>query len=84
MLRRSAWTWQRACSKSRWPDRNWRIVARHRFTRSPFERFLCTTPAAHVVMEACGTAHYWARLAQALATRERDMGDCGEESRCRR
>lgn len=46
-------------------DRNWRIVARHRFTRSQFDRFLRTTAPVHLVMEACGTSHFWARLAQA-------------------
>ena len=50
-------------------DRNWRIVARHRYTRSQFERFLRTQSPAHVVMEACGTAHFWARLAQAQGHR---------------
>lgn len=46
-------------------DRNWRVVARHRFTRLQFERFLRAQPPAHVVMEACGTAHFWARFARA-------------------
>ena len=26
--------------------------------------FLAQTPPTHVVMEACGTAHYWGRVAQ--------------------
>ena len=43
---------------------SWRVVARHRFTRTQFETFLRNQPVAHVVMEACGTAHYWARCAQ--------------------
>jgi transposase len=47
----------------------WRIVARHRFTRSQFERFLREHASAHVVMEACGTAHFWGRLAQAAGHR---------------
>jgi transposase len=42
----------------------WRVVQRHRLTRARFERFLRDEPAAHVVMEACGSAHYWARTAQ--------------------
>lgn len=41
----------------------------HRFTRSQFERFLRMQPSSHVVMEACGTAHYWARVAQAAGHR---------------
>jgi len=47
----------------------WRVVARHRFTRSQFERFLEHERAAHVVFEACGTAHYLARHAQARGHR---------------
>jgi transposase len=40
--------------------------ARHRFSRTQFERFLRTHEPAHVVMEACGTAHHWGRTAQAI------------------
>jgi transposase len=46
-------------------DATWRVVARHRFTRPQFERSLRAQPPAHVVMEACGTAHFWARFARA-------------------
>jgi len=46
-----------------------RRVRRHRFTRPQFERFLRTQAAAHVVMEACGTAHHWARVAQSCGHR---------------
>lgn len=46
-------------------NRDWRIVARQRLTRAQFERFLRTQPAAHLVMEACASAHFWARTAQA-------------------
>ena len=45
-------------------DRQWHIVARHRFNRRQFTKFLATASATHVVMEACGTAHYWGRCAQ--------------------
>jgi transposase len=45
-------------------NRQWHIVARHRFSRRRFTKFLATTPPTHVVMEACGTAHYWGRCAQ--------------------
>jgi transposase len=41
------------------------VVARHRFTRPQFDRFLRAQPAAHVVMETCRTAHYWGRTARA-------------------
>lgn len=46
-------------------NRQWHIVARHRFNRRQFTHFLTTVPPTHVVMEACGTAHYWGRCAQA-------------------
>jgi transposase len=42
-----------------------RIRERHRLTRAQFERFIATRPAATIVMEACGTAHFWGRHAQA-------------------
>ena len=45
-------------------DRHWHIVGRHRFNRRQFMRFLTTASPTHVVMEACGTAHYWGRCAQ--------------------
>jgi transposase len=45
-------------------DRLWHIGARHRFNRRQFTHFLATTSPTHVVMEACGTAHYWGRFAQ--------------------
>lgn len=44
-------------------DVHWHVVARHRFTRRQFERFLASPPACHLVMEACGTAHHWGRVA---------------------
>jgi transposase len=42
----------------------WRVVGRHRLNRAKFARFLTETAPTHVVMEACGTAHYWGRIAQ--------------------
>jgi transposase len=45
-------------------NRQWHIVARHRLNRRQFSRFVATTAPTHVVMEACGTAHHWARCAQ--------------------
>lgn len=46
---------------------DWQIIKRHRFSRARFLTFLRTTPPARVVMEACATAHYWGRVAQAEA-----------------
>lgn len=45
-------------------DRRWQIVERRRLTRRQFARFLTEQPTSHVVMEACGTAHHWGRVAQ--------------------
>jgi len=43
-----------------------RIVDRRRLTRRQFETFLDgLTAGTTVVMEACGTAHYWGRRGQA-------------------
>lgn len=42
-------------------DEHWRITERHRLSRSQFQRFFHNRPPATVVMEACGTAHYWGR-----------------------
>jgi transposase len=42
----------------------WHLVGRQRLTRAGFTRFLAETSPTHVVMEACGTAHYWGRIAQ--------------------
>ena len=47
----------------------WRVGAHQRLNRTQFTRFLAETPATHVVMEACGTAHYWGRIAQARGHR---------------
>ena len=38
-----------------------RIVDRKRLNRKQFHRFCSQHPPVTVVMEACGTAHYWAR-----------------------
>jgi len=50
-------------------NRRGRVHTRHRFSRRRFEQFLDQTPPTHVVMEACGTAHYWGRRAQGLGHR---------------
>jgi transposase len=41
------------------------VAERHRLSRACFSRFLAQQAPATIVMEACGTAHYWAREAQA-------------------
>jgi transposase len=45
-------------------DRPGRVRARHRLSRAQFEAFLSDQAPAQVVMEACGTAHHWAREAR--------------------
>jgi transposase len=40
------------------------VRERHRLSRGRFSRFLAEHPPATVVMEACGSAHHWAREAQ--------------------
>jgi transposase len=42
-------------------DGEWRIVERHRLNRARFARFFVHRAPCQVVMEACGSAHYWAR-----------------------
>lgn len=45
-------------------DREGRIIERKRLSRRAFQRSLGNRPALAVVMEACGSAHYWARRLQ--------------------
>ena len=40
---------------------DWRIGERHRLSRAKFDQFFVNRPPCNVVMEACGSAHYWAR-----------------------
>ncbi len=50
-------------------DRTHRVRGHYRFTRTQFERFLREQRPAHVVMEACGSAHFWGRRARACGHR---------------
>jgi transposase len=47
-------------------DENWRVVERQRLTRTQFERWFANRAVGLVVMEACGSAHHWARWLTAL------------------
>jgi transposase len=47
-------------------NHDWRVIERHRLTRPQFERFFANRAVGLVVMEACGSAHYWARTIAAL------------------
>ena len=42
-------------------DHSWRVVETHRLTRAQFARWFDNRSVALVVMEACGSAHDWAR-----------------------
>jgi len=50
-------------------DRPGRICETHRVPRAHFLRFFATRPSATVVMEACGSSHFWARQIQQLGHR---------------
>jgi transposase len=50
-------------------DRPGHVVRRERPLRSQFLAFMAQQPPATVVMEACGSAHHWARKIQALGHR---------------
>jgi transposase len=50
-------------------DRPGRVVRRERLPRAQFLTFFANHPAATVVMEACGSAHYWGRRLEDLGHR---------------
>ena len=52
-------------------DSNWKIVERARLTRTQFERFFANRQVTQVIMEACGSAHHWARWLTALGIEAR-------------
>jgi transposase len=53
-------------------NRAGRIIDRQRLTRRQFERLLNGLVVdTEIIMESCGTAHYWGRLAQARGLRVR-------------
>lgn len=46
-------------------DQRWRVVEKARLTRAQFARWFDNRAVALVVMEACGSAHHWARSLRA-------------------
>lgn len=50
-------------------ERPGRVSARYRLSRGQFARFLGRQKPATVLLEACGTAHFWGRHASALGHR---------------
>lgn len=47
-------------------DASWRVVEKHRLTRTQFECWFANRDVGLVVMEACGSAHHWARWLNSL------------------
>ena len=47
-------------------DEHWRIVETQRLTRTQFERWFANRAVSLVIMEACGSAHHWARWLNGL------------------
>lgn len=47
-------------------DASWKVIETHRLTRSQFERWFHNRDVSLVVMEACGSAHHWARWLSGL------------------
>ena len=45
-------------------DRHWRAVHTARLSRAQFERWFDNRQVGCVIMEACGSAHYWGRVLQ--------------------
>jgi transposase len=50
-------------------DEQDRIVFRRRLSRSKFREFLAKQEPAEILMEACGSAHFWARTAKRFGHR---------------
>jgi transposase len=46
-------------------DGKWKVIERARLTRTQFERWFQNRDVALVIMEACGSAHYWGRTLRA-------------------
>ena len=43
-------------------DSKGRVLEQHRLTRAQFERFFDNRSVSRMIMEACGSAHHWARV----------------------
>lgn len=52
-----------------WADAQGRILSRKRLTRAALLKCFLNVPPLTVVMEACGSAHYWARRLECLGHR---------------
>ena len=47
-------------------DAHWRVTEQHRLSRSQFEKWFLNRAVSLVIMEACGSAHHWARWLNSL------------------
>lgn len=47
-------------------DAHWRVIESHRLSRPQFERWFANRNVGLVIMEACGSAHHWARWLQRM------------------
>ena len=47
-------------------DSAWKVIESHRLTRTQFERWFQNRDVSLVIMEACGSAHHWARWMNGL------------------
>lgn len=47
-------------------DSSWKLIESHRLSRTQFEKWFPNRQVGLVVMEACGSAHHWARWLAAL------------------
>ncbi len=47
-------------------DHAWHVMEQHRLTRTQFERWFLNRAVGLVIMEACGSAHHWARWLNVL------------------
>ena len=61
-------------------DRHWHILERARLSRAQFERWFHNRNVALVVMEACGSAHYWPACCSARGSKS----DCFQLATCAR
>lgn len=57
-------------------DAKHRVVDRKRLSRAQFHRFLAQNEPVRLVMEACGTSHYWARTGLSLRPAEKMRAWC--------
>jgi transposase len=54
-------------------DERYRIVRRQRFSRTRFAQWMSNHPSCLVVMEAWGSAHYWARVLESQGYEVRSL-----------